>query len=223
MAQNKQQFVRTTTPVGIARYPWLNKPDTKFKAQGEYKVDLIVSRERAAALVAQVNKVAKEMLAETQAANPKKAKTMKLASHSVVAETDDEGNETGNTIFKLRQYASFESKKTGEVFTKTIPLFDAAGKKCSPMVGGGSKLKANIELYPWYSAKDNEVGVKLRLNAVQIIDLVEYGSGGSADQFGFGKEEGGFEAGDDSFEDEAENVRSDIVDESDDNENDDLY
>ena len=34
-----------TTPKGIAQYPWLSKPDTKFSEEGEYKVNVILTKE----------------------------------------------------------------------------------------------------------------------------------------------------------------------------------
>ena len=36
-----------TTPKGIAQYPWLSKPDTKFSEEGEYKVNVILGKEEA--------------------------------------------------------------------------------------------------------------------------------------------------------------------------------
>ena len=42
---NKRKRVRITTPAGVARYPYLSKPDTQFVAQGEYKVDLLLDQE----------------------------------------------------------------------------------------------------------------------------------------------------------------------------------
>ena len=38
MAANKKQQI--VTPRATAVYPWLNTPDTKFNADGEYKVTL---------------------------------------------------------------------------------------------------------------------------------------------------------------------------------------
>ena len=39
-----QQPVTFTTPQGVAQYPWLSKPDTKFSEEGDYKVNLILSK-----------------------------------------------------------------------------------------------------------------------------------------------------------------------------------
>ena len=40
-----------TTPKGIAQYPWLSKPDTKFSEEGDYKVNLILNAEEAAPII----------------------------------------------------------------------------------------------------------------------------------------------------------------------------
>ena len=42
-----QQPVTFTTPQGVAQYPWLSKPDTKFSEEGEYKVNVILTKEEA--------------------------------------------------------------------------------------------------------------------------------------------------------------------------------
>ena len=40
-----QQPIEFTTPKGIAQYPWLSIPDTKYnKPEGVYKVDLIIPK-----------------------------------------------------------------------------------------------------------------------------------------------------------------------------------
>ena len=51
----------------------------------------------------------------------------------------------------------------------------------------GSRIKVNTTLAP-YSAGIGE-GMAMRLNAVQVIDLVQ-GSNGSAEGYGFGEEDG---------------------------------
>ena len=46
-----------TTPKGIALYPWLSTPDTKFSEEGEYKVNLVLSKEDAQPIVDEINRV----------------------------------------------------------------------------------------------------------------------------------------------------------------------
>lgn len=100
------------------------------------------------------------------------------------------------TYFKFKMTHIIKVKATGEEFTKTVPIFDA--KKHSIAndlkgVGNGSKVRIAYELSPFFMSKSN-FGVSLRLSAVQIIDLVEFG-GASADSFGFDEEEGFEETG----------------------------
>ena len=51
-----------TTPVGIARYPHLNRPDTKYKEEGEYKVNLEMSSEDAEPFIKQIETIFGEFL-----------------------------------------------------------------------------------------------------------------------------------------------------------------
>jgi len=132
---NLNKFV---TPKGVAQYPWLTKPDTKFSEEGVFKVSLAIPEGE--------------------------AKDMPFKK-----------DENGNIVF------SFKSKLKPR-------LYDAAGKpiKEDVSVGGGSTIKVSGAFGPYN--KGANTGVALYLNAVQIIDLVEFSSSP------FGAEEGGFVA-----------------------------
>ena len=52
-----QQPVTFTTPQGVAQYPWLSKPDTKFSEEGDYKVNLIIAKEEALPALKLINQV----------------------------------------------------------------------------------------------------------------------------------------------------------------------
>jgi hypothetical protein len=68
-----QQPITFTTPKGIAQYPWLSKPDTKFSEEGDYKVNLILSKEEAIPILKQINEVFAENVAnETKKAEAKR-------------------------------------------------------------------------------------------------------------------------------------------------------
>ena len=58
MAQNAQEKI--VSPKGIAVYPWLNRPDTKFSADGDFKVTLKVSADEAARLGADLTPLGAE-------------------------------------------------------------------------------------------------------------------------------------------------------------------
>ena len=173
--------MKITTPKGTAQFPWLNKADTKFSELGDYKVNLVVPKDEAAAFVKKVTDARKE------AAQAEKAK--KLAPLPFENELDDQGNETGNVVIKCK-VANKRSKRTGEVWDRKPALFDSKLTPISATVGGGSQLRLSCELYFWKSANLG-MGVMIQPLAVQVIKLVELG-GVSADDFGF-EEEDGFE------------------------------
>ena len=55
MAQANQ--IKIVTPRAIAVYPWLNRPDTKFNPDGDYKVTLKIEAEDAAPLITKLDKI----------------------------------------------------------------------------------------------------------------------------------------------------------------------
>jgi hypothetical protein len=58
-----------TTPAGIARFPSLNRPDTKFSEVGVYKVNLEMSSEDAEPFIKQIEALFAEFLQATRSAN----------------------------------------------------------------------------------------------------------------------------------------------------------
>ena len=193
MAEKKKAIIHRS-PAGIAQYPRLTRPDTKFKADGEYKVTLVLPGAEAQPLIDLINKEMGESLIQARRDNPTKAKSIKAASDKPYkAVTDDEGNETGDVKFNFKMAAKVTSKISGQSWEQKPDLFDAKGKVLiNPKIGGGSRVKVAFELYQFYTALVG-AGVSLRLRAVQVLDLVEYNSR-SASGYGFGEEEG-YEAG----------------------------
>ena len=166
-----QQPITFTTPQGIAQYPWLSKPDTKFSEEGDYKVNLILPKAEAIPLLKQINEVfAENVDKETKKA---KGKDIKKASPPYFEELDDAGQPTGNVILKFKSKAAY---KPAIFDAKGIPMIDSN-------IWGGSELKINGSIAPYYTTLIG-AGVALRLRAVQVIQYVEGGSG-SADRFGF--------------------------------------
>lgn len=169
---------RFTTPVGTAGYASLDRPNTKFSELGDYLVTLYFEKSQKKALEP-IIKAAKEALQKKIEANPKIKKRPDLPWGE---EVDDQGNKTGRIFMKCKA-----SNK--ENWDRKPLQFDAAGKRVNESIGSGTKMKVNIDIYTWAVASTG-IGVTLQPVAVQIIDLVEYVSGGSADTYGFGEEEG---------------------------------
>ena len=163
-----------TTPVGIARYPSLNRPDTKFDDIGVYKVNLEMSSEDAEPFLKQVEALFAEFVADKK----RELKKDKLKLHAAPWEEND-----GVTMLKLRVKAVGKNKE-GEEFSRAPKLFNASGEVITDNIGGGSKLKAAVVPYCWYTASLG-AGVTLQPKAVQVLNLVTWGDGGSASAYGF--------------------------------------
>jgi len=164
-----------TTPKGIAAYPWLSKPDTKFSEEGDYKVNLILGKDEAAPIIEQINGIfAENVKAEIK---KNKGKDVKTSNPPYMDEVDDDGKPTGNIIFKFKSKAAYKPA-----------IFDAHGNvMLESNIWAGSEIKVNGSIAPYFTSMVG-AGVALRLRAVQIIQYVEGGT--NPERFGFKEEEG---------------------------------
>lgn len=206
------------SPAGIAAHCYINKPDTKFKDKGEYKTRLILPADVAAPLMKDADERLERMRESEEAAelekkrvehnkknkaNPKK-QIDELQEHlPYMKEVDDEGEETGNVIFKFSTAASGKSKKTGKPWTKKLDIFDAKGNRVTKNVWGGSTIKVAYTVDEFFATPNVGFGVKFYLEAVRVLELVEGGSR-SASGYGFDDEEEGYDASEDKADDTAD-------------------
>jgi ssDNA-binding protein len=186
-----------TSPRGLAVFPWLNKPDTKFKAEGQYKVGLKLKTDDKLTqkFIAEIDAGMAQAVATARTDNPAKAKKInQCADKPYRAEVDDDDNETGFTIFNFKMTASGTSRKTGKPFTLKPALFDAAGEPldAETRIGGGSLIRVSYLLNEFFQTTKIGAGVSLQLNGVKVIKLVEWG-GGDASAHGFAEDESDFE------------------------------
>lgn len=188
----KKKLVSIVSPKGLASYPFLNKPSTKFKPEGEYSVKLVLSKEDGEKLVEQIKAVLRDAYKE-QCALLKKDK-LKMADFPW-KETEE-----GKLEIKFAQTASFTSK-TGETYERKIALFDTKGNPVSDSIGSNSILRCAADVYPWYTPLLG-MGVSLRLKAVQVVELVAPSMNLSASAYGFTSEEEGYVSGGESFPDD---------------------
>jgi len=180
----KTKSIRLTSPKGTAVYPWINEPDRRFDSNGVYSMTLrlTASDKSTADFIASIKKVASEHFEAVTKETKKKPKKADLPIKMV---TDEEGNETGEVDIKFKLKAVGGS---GDKTWKQKPaLFDSQGKPMAERVGGGSVVKVGCEISPFFSPTIG-VGATLRLKAVQVIDLKEFG-GSSSDSW-FSKEDG---------------------------------
>ena len=194
MADNKKpQRKRYVSPAGTAVYPYLTKPDTKFKEEGEYRVKLRLSGEDAKPLRVQVEAAMAEArklekLIEAKKKNPKTAIPENWPFKEVI---DDNGDETGEIEFNFAASASGTSKKDGKPWTRTVDVFDAKKNKlpAGTEVWSGSTIKVAYTIGTYFINTKVGYGVKLYLEAAQVIELVQ-GGNKNADAYGFGEEDG---------------------------------
>ncbi len=149
----KAKFV---SPKGTANWPWFNKPDTRFDAEGKYKTDLLVPKGEASDLMSKAKSLFIEEFGESE---------LKKAKYPFNIEGD---------VVTLKA----KSKQ------KPV-IYDAKGKKINDEVnvGNGSTIKVSGMLGT-YDAGGSK-GVTAYLNAVQLIDLVEFGGAEFEEEDGY--------------------------------------
>tara|TARA_R100000781_G_C4080870_1_gene127671 strand:+ start:2035 stop:2796 length:762 start_codon:yes stop_codon:yes gene_type:complete len=164
-----------TTPKGVAHFPYISQPDTKFDEAGVYKVNLCLPKEEAEPVIKLINA---EIVGGIKGLMEKSKKEVKQAPVPYHDEVDeDTGQPTGNVIIKFKSKAAWKPA-----------VFDSKGNMMtSHNIYGGSVIKVNGSI-AFYSSPSIGAGATLRLRAVQIIEYVEGADG--ATKFGFDSEDG---------------------------------
>jgi hypothetical protein len=184
MASERKKKVRMVTPAGIAKWPHLIKPDYKFKDDGEFHTKLRIGAEDFEELREKIMEIYDSAVKAAKASNAKTKKKPPKAFDPPFL-FDEESNEY-EISFKSKY--SWVDRETKEVKTRVIPLFDASGapiKNKDLKIGNGTLMRVSFTIDPFHTALG--VGVSLKLEAVKILNLVEYGA--NADSFGFGEDE----------------------------------
>ena len=166
------------TPVGTAIYPWLNTPDTRF-GEPTFKVNLRLTGEDAIKFIAQVDALKEEAKAHLGVAD--------LIVPIVPALDDDRNEIPGAYDVKTKAKAHFK-QADGSLVENHITIVDAQKNPMDESAGtiwGGSKIKLALNV----GAVSTSIysGLMLRINAVQVIELVTGGQGGAN---AFDKEDG---------------------------------
>ncbi|MDA8645280.1 hypothetical protein N9L46_02520 [Amylibacter sp.] len=186
MAQHKN--IKIVTPKAICVYPWLNRPDTKFNADGEYKVTLKVEAEDAAPLIKQLDEILETYKDTSIKRDPKLSRYS--VSQPYEEEMDDQGNLTGYYLFKFKQRAKIHTND-GRTIDMKIAIVDASRTPTDAIIGGGSEVKIAASVYPYAMSTNKAFGLSLRPQAIQILNLVEQKNGNVVSMF---DEEDGFKA-----------------------------
>lgn len=224
MADKKEKKIQYLTPAGEAIWPWINKYDERdingkpqkpaYKLSNRYAKTnpaWIALNEKLDALVEESYvKAVEEHGKKPGKRDPKTKECLIQRAYPYYDELDEDGEETGFVILKLKQNAFMPIKK-GEKKLKLIHInkFDARmtplknslevvwdedaqevrGTKGTVVVYGGSVVKASFTTRPYFVDSSNKAGISLDFSGVQILQLVT-SSGRSASSYGFGAEEG---------------------------------
>lgn len=172
-------MTKFVTPKGTAVWPHLNTPDTKFVTEGEYHTKLRIPADEAQPLVEQLEDIRKAYLAEAIRKDPK-VKQFKMAD-LYEEEVDDQGDLTGNYLFKFKQKAVINTR-AGTALNMKVALFDSQKKPTDVQIGGGSIIRVAATAIGYAMPSTKMVGLSLRPSAIQIIEL-SGGAGAGADVF----------------------------------------
>jgi hypothetical protein len=202
----RTKHTQIVTPVGTAKYPNVNTPNTRFNDQGEYSCDLIVTKEEAEAINTQLQPL---FDAEYQSKLEETGKQKLKLSDSPVREDDD-----GDWIIKtkLKNVLAGTYKNGDPRGAKSIALYDSQGKPLKgTLVRGGSKVKLAFRPRFWYVASTG-FGMSLDLLACQVIELSDGSlSEKAAESFGFTEVEGGYVNGGENLDQALDAEEEDII------------
>ena len=173
------------------------EPDTTFIQEGEFSIKVILDEDSSEAqgLMAKFDEmVEKAFEIETEDLKPGIKKRWTVKAPYIHLEDENTGEPTGQVQFSFKMKASGTNAK-GKEWTRSVPVFDAAGVKIpslSGYIGNGSKGKVAYMVKSYANNKDKEVGISLKLMGFQLIDLVG-GGNDTAEDLGFSAEEGGYQ------------------------------
>ncbi|AWD92634.1 Gp2.5-like ssDNA binding protein and ssDNA annealing protein [Dickeya phage Ninurta] len=187
MAFNKRKVL--ISALGVAEpYCYLQKPDYghgDFKNErGTYKVSLTISNDdpRCQQMIDEIVEAHEADYAarlEEYEANPPKVVKGKKPLKPYVGDMPFIDNEDGTTTFNFKCYGNFTDKKTGENRPIELKVVDSRGKRINevPAISGGSELKIRYSLFPYGWSAVAGASVKLQLEGVMLVKLVEFGGG----------------------------------------------
>ena len=162
---------------GTALWAKVFEPDTKFNPLGDYSINLQMPVAEGAAMSEQLEAIVQAEFNKAVKKDPRLKNTLTTQDVCQPVYDRDTGDDTGNVEFKFKLKAKVQ-KRDGTYYEQQPAVIDS---KKVPMtndilIGNGSRVKVAFEPIPYVMASTKKAGVSLRLKAVQVIDLVEYGN-----------------------------------------------
>lgn len=183
MAYEKVKYTTGVTPKGSALFAHVFSPEIYEGKEVGYSIQMKLNKEDTDALIAKID----EEL--DRAKHEMKLKPgQKWSSEPFLSYREDKD---GDIVFKFKTNSEVRFK-TGETKKRVVPVYDAHNNIIKDVnIGNGSTVRVAYTIIPYFVSKMIN-GIKLRLDAVQVIDLVEFGER-SATSFGFSEEENGYD------------------------------
>lgn len=209
MAKAKKSVVEkyTTKKGTLTGFISIFEPSTKFSKDGVYQAHILISKEEGEALAEKIKDVRTRQFKEYGKGTRVADLTQCIPYVTVNEETGEEiPDKEGRYVLKTKASAFIKDTKP----TAKITVLDAKLKPVKNVkVGEGTLAKLGVDLSGYSVAGKTGVSVKLKL--VQILDLVEYGGGATAEAYGL-TEEDGFDSEDNFTEEEETTVPADEED-----------
>jgi hypothetical protein len=192
------------TPVGEAVFPWLYEPDTRYVPEGVYQTLLSVPFEEAQTFIAELERIRDDYMDTLDPAKRPLYNATPVYTEEYTrpefpeGATDEEKaaikaahkpEPTGNVLFKLKMKAKVQPRdENKEAFTQSPVIVSAeTGEKIEDPVYMGSIIRVKGQVCPYSNAMSKQVGVSLRMKAVQVVELVTGGNGGGSEWTDFDK------------------------------------
>ena len=145
-----------TTSEGVANYPYLFSPDTKFDSNGLYRTKLTLPKVQAKSIVALIEETIDEVASKNKG---------KLSPHKPYKSLED-----GSVEFTFKLKAKVNTK-SGTDFEQRPKVFDAKGIPITQTLSvySGTKMKVAFQCVPYFTNMLGS-GCTLRLKAVQMME-----------------------------------------------------
>jgi len=162
---------------GKAMWAKIFEPDTKFNPLGDYSINLQMTEAEAAPMCEKLEELIQETFKKAVKEKPPLKNSLTTQDVMSVVYDRETGDPTGDVEFKFKLKAKVQ-KRDGGWYEQEPVVLDAKKTPLTgdTLVGNGSKVKVAFEPIPYVMQSTKKVGVSLRLKAVQVIDLVEYGN-----------------------------------------------
>ncbi len=164
---------------GKAMWAKVFEPETKFDKDGIYSIEVLIPEDEAAPVCEQLDNILEKEFESKVKANPKLKASLSMRK-PYFPEVDKNGDETGNIVFRIKKKAS-GTKRDGTKYEAAPPVVQDAKRNPvkNVLIGNDSTVKVAFTINPYLMQSTKQVGLSFRLNAVQIINLVEYQAGGN--------------------------------------------